>query len=56
MTDDNKDSASVDDEKQKEIASKGGRSQGQQNNPANFANDPEKASEAGQNDGQNNTP
>ena len=27
--------------------SKGGQSQGQDNNPGNFANDPQKASEAG---------
>ena len=31
--------ASMDETKQKEIASKGGKSQGKENNPANFAND-----------------
>ncbi len=30
--------ASMDEDKQKEIASKGGQSQGKENNPANFAN------------------
>jgi general stress protein YciG len=32
--------------------SKGGQSQGQENNPGNFANDREKASEAGRKGGQ----
>ena len=44
--------ASMDEEKQREIASKGGQSQGKENNPANFANDREKASEAGRKGGQ----
>jgi general stress protein YciG len=35
-----------------EQASKGGQSQGQENNPANFANDREKAREAGKKGGQ----
>src|SRR3954464_6364453 len=43
---------SMDPQKQREIASKGGKSQGAQNNPANFANDPQKAAEAGQKGGQ----
>lgn len=43
--------ASMDEEKQKEIASKGGKSQGKENNPGNFANDKEKASEAGKEGG-----
>lgn len=43
--------ASMDDEKQREIASKGGRSQGKENNPGNFANDPQRASEAGRKGG-----
>ena len=43
--------ASMDREEQREIASKGGRSQGKQNNPGNFANDPQKASEAGKKGG-----
>lgn len=45
--------ASMDAQKQKDIASKGGKSQGAQNNPGNFANDRKKASEAGQKGGQN---
>lgn len=45
--------ASMDEEKQREIASKGGQSQGKENNPGNFANDPEKAREAGRKGGQN---
>jgi general stress protein YciG len=39
--------ANMDENEQKEIASKGGRSQGRQNNPGNFANDPQKARKAG---------
>jgi uncharacterized protein len=39
--------ASMDEEKQREIASKGGQSQGKENNPGNFANDPARAAEAG---------
>jgi hypothetical protein len=42
----------MDEQKQKDIASKGGKSQGAQNNPGNFANDRQKASEAGQKGGQ----
>jgi general stress protein YciG len=34
-------------EKKEEIRSKGGRSQGKENNPANFANNPKRASDAG---------
>jgi general stress protein YciG len=33
-------------EEHKDIASKGGQSQGKHNNPANFANDPDTASQA----------
>ena len=44
--------ASMDSDKQREIASKGGHSQGKENNPGNFANDREKASEAGRKGGQ----
>lgn len=44
--------ASMDDKKQREIAKKGGQSQGAENNPANFANDRKKASEAGKKGGQ----
>jgi uncharacterized protein len=45
--------ASMDEQKQREIASKGGKSQGKENNPANFANDREKAAAAGRIGGQN---
>lgn len=44
--------AGMDEEKQREIASKGGQSQGKENNPGNFANDRRKASEAGKKGGQ----
>lgn len=44
--------AGMDEEKQREIASKGGQSQGKENNPGNFANDPERAAEAGRKGGQ----
>jgi general stress protein YciG len=37
---------------QREIASKGGHSQGRDNNPGNFANDREKAREAGRKGGE----
>ena len=43
--------ATMDQEKQKEIASKGGKSQGKENNPGNFANDPDRAREAGRKGG-----
>jgi uncharacterized protein len=44
--------ASMDAELQREIASKGGQSQGKQNNPGNFANDREKARIAGRKGGE----
>lgn len=44
--------ASMDPDKQRSIASKGGKSQGKENNPGNFANDRRKASEAGRKGGQ----
>jgi hypothetical protein len=44
--------ASMDEEQQREIASKGGRSQGRGNNPGNFANDPRRAAEAGRKGGE----
>ena len=44
--------AAMDSKKQREIASKGGHSQGKSNNPGNFANDRSKASEAGRKGGQ----
>jgi general stress protein YciG len=43
--------ASMDEDKQRAIASKGGQSQGKENNPGNFANDRQKASEAGRKGG-----
>lgn len=39
--------ASMDDNKQRKAAQKGGQNQGKQNNPGNFANDRDKASRAG---------
>lgn len=47
--------ASMDEQKQRDIASKGGKAQGAQNNPGNFANDKKKASEAGQKGGHNSS-
>ena len=44
--------AGMDESEQREIASKGGKNQGKENNPGNFANDREKASEAGRKGGQ----
>lgn len=44
--------ASMDEDKQRAIASKGGKSQGKENNPGNFANDRRKASEAGEKGGE----
>jgi uncharacterized protein len=44
--------AALDEAERREIASKGGKSQGKENNPGNFANDREKASEAGRKGGQ----
>jgi general stress protein YciG len=40
--------ASADDDTRQQVSSMGGQSQGQDNNPGNFANDREKASKAGQ--------
>ena len=39
--------ASMSPDRQREIASMGGRSQGKRNNPGNFANDIDKAKRAG---------
>jgi uncharacterized protein len=39
--------ASMDPDRQREIASMGGQAQGKENNPGNFANDPAKAKRAG---------
>jgi general stress protein YciG len=44
--------ASMDADKQRAIASKGGHSQGKETNPGNFANDPARAAEAGRHGGQ----
>ncbi len=44
--------ASMSAETQREIASKGGQSQGKENNPGNFANDREKARAAGRKGGE----
>ncbi len=41
----------MDAERQRKIASKGGHSQGKENNPGNFANDPARAAEAGRKGG-----
>ena len=43
--------AALDEETRKEIAAKGGRSQGKENNPGNFANNPARAAEAGRKGG-----
>ena len=53
MATDDKGFASMSDEERREIARKGGQSQGQENNPGNFANDRAKAREAGKKGGQN---
>ena len=45
--------AGMSEDKRRDIASKGGQSQGKDNNPGNFANDREKAVAAGQKGGQN---
>lgn len=45
--------ANADQETRERVASEGGKSQGQENNPGNFANDRQKASEAGKKGGQN---
>lgn len=44
--------AGMDEDQQRDIASRGGQSQGKDNNPGNFANDRQKASEAGRKGGQ----
>ena len=44
--------ASMDEGQQREIASKGGQSQGKENSPGNFANEPERAAEAGRKGGE----
>ena len=44
--------ASMDRETQRRIASMGGKSQGKENNPGNFANNPTRAAAAGRKGGQ----
>jgi general stress protein YciG len=44
--------AAMDEATQRGIASKGGQSQGKENNPGNFANDPDRAREAGRKGGE----
>jgi uncharacterized protein len=44
--------AAMDEATQRGIASKGGQSQGKENNPGNFANDRERAREAGRKGGE----
>lgn len=51
MATSNRGFASMDEQKRREIASRGGQAQGKENNPANFANDPQKASRAGKKGG-----
>ena len=53
MATDNRGFASMPEQQRREIASKGGKSQGAENNPGNFANDREKASRAGKKGGEN---
>jgi general stress protein YciG len=52
MATDDRGFASMPEKEVKDIASKGGRSQGKENNPANFANDTDKARRAGKKGGQ----
>jgi len=47
--------ASMDEDRRREIASLGGRSQGKENNPGNFANDRQKAVTAGRKGGQSSS-
>lgn len=53
MATSNRGFANMDEQKQKDIASKGGKSRGAQNNSGNFASDKHKASQAGQKGGHN---
>ena len=43
--------ASADEDTRERVASEGGQAQGKENNPGNFANDREKASQAGKKGG-----
>ncbi len=53
MTENNRGSVSMNEDKQREQTSKNGQSSGKENNPGNFANDPKRASEAGKMGGEN---
>jgi general stress protein YciG len=53
MATDDRGFASMSEKERREIARKGGQSQGAENNPGNFANDSQKASEAGRKGGEN---
>ena len=44
--------ASLTQEERRQVAAKGGRSQGKETNPGNFANNPARAAEAGRKGGQ----
>jgi general stress protein YciG len=52
MATDDRGFAAMDEQKRKDLASKGGHSQGAENNPANFANDKKKARDAGKDSNQ----
>lgn len=52
MANNNRGFAAMNEDKQHDIASKGGKAQGKENNPGNFANDKKKASEAGKRGGE----
>ena len=52
MTTSDRGFASMDPERQRQIASMGGKHQGQKNNPGNFARDREKARRAGKKGGE----
>lgn len=53
MATENRGFGSMDPNKQREIASKGGKSQGKENNQSNFANNPERAQDGGHKRGEN---
>jgi general stress protein YciG len=53
MATDDRGFASMSEEERSRIASEGGKAQGKENNPANFANDKKKASQAGKKGGEN---
>ncbi len=53
MTNTNRGSATMDEQKQRQQTAQSGQSSGKENNPGNFANDPKRASEAGREGGKN---